>query len=262
MINQETADKLGVDLEVLQSTFDGYKVMSQEDIDTLKANASSDSEELKKKYQAEGQQVGKERTLKNIKNGLGLEFEGVKHEAKVIAAIQDHIAKGFNDEEYTNKINSLSKTIEEKVAEFESYKSEVAQKENNRVVFDGLNKEFNKFAGKTAIPIDDLMTLYNAKNSVKFDGDSIKIYNGDEVLKNDLLQPVTIEDSVKNFIESNYLTEQKAQGGRGEGDSKGNSGKLSFDKFSEGLVKQGYPVGSMEHNQKINEAVTQGRVDF
>ena len=69
MINQETADKLGVELDVLQSTFDGYKVMSQEDIDTLKTNASSDSEELKKKYQAEGQQVGKERTLKNIKNG-------------------------------------------------------------------------------------------------------------------------------------------------------------------------------------------------
>jgi hypothetical protein len=33
MINQETAEKLGVELETLQNVFNGYSVMSSSDLD-------------------------------------------------------------------------------------------------------------------------------------------------------------------------------------------------------------------------------------
>ncbi len=261
MINQETAERLGIELELLQSTFEGFKVMSADDIEALKSNVAQDTEELKKKYQAEGREVGRERALKDIKQGLGLQFEGVKNPQNLVTAINEHLAQGANNEEYTNKINELSKTLETKVTEFESYKSEVAQKENQRIVSDGLNKEFSKFAGKTTIPIDDLFTLYNAKNTVKYDGEAIKIYNGNDVLKDDLLKPVSIEDSVKNFIEGTYLTEKKPKGGRGEGDSSNSSGNLTFEKYAANLTKQGIAEGSAEFNTKISEAVTQGIIE-
>ena len=261
MINQETAEKLGVELELLQSTFEGYKVMSSEDIEALKSNVAQDSEELKKKYQAEGREVGRERALKDIKQGLGLNFEGVKNPQNLITAINEHIAAGANNDEFTNKISELSKALENSKSELEAYKSEVALKENQRVVTDGLNKEFSKFAGKTTIPIDDLFTLYTAKNTVKYDGESIKIYNGEDILKDDLLKPVSIEDSVKNFIEGSYLTEQKPKGGRGEGDSTNGPGNLTFEKFASSLTKQGIAEGSAEFNMKISEAVTQGIIE-
>jgi hypothetical protein len=261
MLNQETAEKLGVELELLQSTFEGFTVMSNDDLTSLKNNMTKDSEEVREKYQSEGRKVGKELLLKELKESFNLDYEGRKSKDNFINAINEKFSKATN-EEYSAKINELSKALETKAGELESFKSEIKTQENKRLVSDALTKEFNQYNGKTAIPVDDLITLYTAKNSVKYDGESIKIFNGDQVVKDDVLNPVTIQSSIKDFVEGSYLVEQKPTGGRGEGDSKGSgSAKTTAEKYSDNLVKQGIALGSAEHSQKMMDAVAQNIIE-
>jgi len=258
-MTKEIAEKLGVELEALQGAFDGYKVMSNEDFDTLKTNLSTETEGLKEKYQLEGQKVGKEILLKELKKQLNLEYEGRKSPENFVNAINEKFANA-NSEEYAAKIKEVNASKQTLQEEFEAFKVEVKNQEEKRFVNDSLSKEFNQYNGKTSIDINDLMTLYKSKNSVKFDGESLKIYQGDQLLKDDTLQPVSVSESVKSFVEGSYLSNPTAKGGRGEGDSTEPTGKMSHERFEERLKKQGLSPNSSEFMTEINNAYKSGLI--
>jgi hypothetical protein len=265
-MNKEIAEKLGVELDALTQAFEGFKVFSNDDFEAFKTNLSGDSQELKEKYQAEGREVGTEIALKQLKEKLGLDYKGRKNLDNMVQAINDKIEADTQPsngeaEEYKKKVSELSEALQSKSSEFESFRSEVAEKENNRVVVDALQSELNKFAGKTTLDISDLATLYRAKFQPSFDGDSIKVYQGNEIIKDDLLNPVTIQESVSNFVESSYLADNKPTGGRGKGDDAQGSGKMTIEKFEASLDKQGIAKNSSAYNERIVEAVNNGLIE-
>lgn len=265
-MNKEIAEKLGVELDALTQAFEGFKVFSNDDFEAFKTNLSGDSQELKEKYQAEGREVGTEIALKQLKEKLGLDYKGRKNLDNMVQAINDKIARDTEPsngeaEEYKKKVSELSEALQSKNSEFEAYKSEVLTKENNRVVTDALQTELNKYAGKTTLDINDLATLYKAKFSPKYDGESIKVYQGEEVIKDNVLNPITIQDSVSSFVESSYLSDMKPTGGRGKGDDAQGSGKMSIEKFEATLERQGIAKNSSAYNEKIVEAVNNGLIE-
>jgi len=258
-MTKEIAEQLGIELDALQDAFKGYKVMSNEDFDTFKKNTEVNTEELKDKYQAEGRKVGKELLLKELKDDFGLTYEGRKSKDNLINAITEKFATS-SSEEYASKLKELSSKYEAKENEFESFKSEILEKENKRFVSDTLKSEFDQYKGKTSLDTNDLITLFTAKNNVKYNGESINIYDGESIVKDEMMNPLTVQTAIKSFVEGSYLVDQKPQGGRGQGDSSGFNSKMTVEQYSDKLVKEGISAGSQQHSESIVQAIESGMI--
>ena len=259
-MTNEIAEKLGVELDALQSAFEGFKVIPANDFDQMKSNFQSELDDSKEKYQAEGRTTGRELALKEIKNELGLEYEGRKNTVNLINAINEKFANA-GSEEFGTKLTEITKQKDAIEKEFEGYKTQIKEESDSRFVNSALSKALAEYEGKTTLKGEDLLTLYTSRNTVKKGDSGLLIYQGNEIVKNETMQPLSVQDSIKNFVEGGYLKPTGAKGGKGLGDE-APAGKMSFERFEQSLVDQGYNRGSQEFNEQVNQATSNGTVEM
>ena len=248
-------DKLIKALEGKEIDFD-VKAL-QADLDTLKQGYSDEIESVKVK----SQKIGQEILLKELKNDLGFDYEGRKDPENLKKAYIDKFGKpeAAANVDIDALQNSFTKQLEAKESEIESIKNTYKTESDNKTILDALKSSFSAFEGKTNYKADDLVTIAKSKGEFSvIDGKVFQSKDG-EVLKNDLLQGVTVDAFAGSMMSDGYI--KKAEGGRVVGDeTKG--GKYSMDEYIASQEAQGVNVNSQEFAVNMDKAVASGTIEL
>lgn len=253
-------EKLKKALEEIEIDFDldSLKIMEQSEFDSMVEAYKGEIEDTKLK----SQKIGQEILLKELKNDIGLDYEGRKDPENLKKA---YIAKfGQQPESPNEDIEALratyTKQLEAKDSEMESIKSSFKKEADDRVIKQSLISSFSQFEGKTHYKAEDLVAL--ALNKGEFsvvDGKVFQSKDG-EVIKNDLLQGTTVDSFAKSMMaDGGYI--KKATGGKVLGDeTKG--GKYSLDEFYASQEAQGISINSEQAAKNLNDAITAGKIEM
>lgn len=208
MLNKDTAEKLGkilpkgITLEILSKAITSDK---EETIDLPEGRfLTTDNESKlldnhgKTKYN-EGKTAGSEITIKELKEKTGLEFEG-KDADKFVSEFKTSILKDAKIEP-EKKVKELQSSLEKLQNQ---YKTDLSTKDSELQRLQGsLQQQKTISQLSTIIPElssgvskQDAITLFNAQFEIKEDG----IYKGGELLKDNLQNPMTLEQSVNDFL--------------------------------------------------------------
>lgn len=197
--------------------------------------------------------------IKNTKRDLGLDFEG-KNINKLIEVVK---AKALEEAkiEPDKKVQELAadkaklqQNIQELESKFQAKEKEFIFKENERKVNDALLSSMNF---ETAIPTNDVLTLFKSNFQTDLEGDKVVIKKNGEVLKNPTtLSPLSPNEVLAEFAKP-YLKTAVITGGGGKKDEPG--GKLnSYEAFEKSMTDQNIKPGSAEFIQKMQEAMKSG----
>lgn len=247
--------------EVVNIDLSGVKVFKSDDYNTLLDNHSK---ELENK-QTYSNQVGREEILKELKNNLGLEYEGRKDPNKLIEAIKAMKAEeaGIKPDEQLaeslKKVEAYEKAIADKETSLKEWEGkynglveEYTKKESNQFINGSLSKEFEKYSDKAILPKEDIVTLYRAKRGLKKEENNIHLVDSNgEIIKDELRNPLSLADDFGQFM-SNYV--KKPRGGRGEGD-KAEGGKMTLDRWEKSYKQSNPTAGSSEMNRAMSQAI-------
>lgn len=188
--------------------------------------------------------------IKNMKKDLGLEFDGKKPED----FIENFKSKILNEAkiEPNKKIDELNASLESlrsKLSEKESAFSELQSKIENEKI---------KFKAHTLIPEldngltkEEAVSLFFMNHEIKEDG----IYKNGQKLKDNLESPLSLEDSVKTFVESKGWGQKQPTGRGGGAKSEGKSSSLptNIDEYDAYIKEKGWNAGSQEANAVLQE---------
>tara|TARA_R110002020_G_scaffold40164_3_gene118921 strand:+ start:5777 stop:6619 length:843 start_codon:yes stop_codon:yes gene_type:complete len=280
MIDQ-LEERLGIDKGTLAKAVAGEEVsfdleavhiQPKADYDTLIGNYEADLASGKEQYQKEGRTVGLEIGVKKARESHGLEFEG-----KTI----DNLLKAYGDKlktemsvEPNTQIDSLTKDndllkqslekkeglLSEKENEILNIHSEYKKKSDQVIISDLLRNESEKYVKNTHYKQEDLNTLFSMGNDIRVeDGNPVFYDKNGDVIKNELRQPVTVEEVYKSFMENGYL--KKPTGGRGDS-KEGKGGKYSYESFVKSQAAEGNKEDSEAFNKAMQVAVDNDLIEF
>lgn len=190
--------------------------------------------------------------IKNMKKDLGLEFEG-KRQEDFIESFKKKILTDAKIEP-DKKINELNQSLEalrgqltQKDQEFLNFK-ETVKSEKQKFKAQSLIPELPKELGLTK---DEAVSLYFMNHESKEDG----IYVNGEKQKNDLEKPLSLEDSVKQFVESKGWNKESFTGRGGGSQNQGQQSTLpkNEEEFNSYIQSKGWNLGSTEANALLVE---------
>lgn len=203
----------------------------------------------KKKYD-EGKTVGSEVMLKDLSKEAGFET-AIKDSKEFLTQFKTNILDGAKIEP--------NKKVEELEASLESLRGVVTEKDTT------INDLQSKITGisvnskiKEAIPElkegvnkDDVLTLFKASYSIKEDG----VYKGDTLLKDDLQNPLTVEQSMSSFLGGRDWIKKSISGNGGKGKTGGSTGSIgSYSEFQKICESKGWNEGSAEAKQFLQNS--------
>jgi len=210
----------------------------------------------------DGIKIGKELSIKDLKEKAGLEFEG-KSPDKFIEEFKAHVSKeaGTSVDE---KVKSRDKTISEMKAALEAVtkerdevKTSMTQKQKDL----GIMKHFPKNRDDR---FSDDMYLNSLKGELEFteeEGKPVVKKNG-EVLKDDQFNPISYEAAISgHFSAAKWVKSDDGggdpPGGRGGGNKGGGAPGtfLKMSEFTKHLESQGIHPGSQKASQLLQEAI-------
>ena len=255
-----SVDKLKQALEGLELDFnlDDLHIMPKADFNYFgRWVYKAEAEEIKVK----SQKIGQELLLKELKEDLGLDYESRKNPEKLKEAYKEKFGASTDDSaaEISALQNKFTKELELKNEEINSIKSTYQAESDNKTIDEHLRKSFSTFDGKTAYSTEDLITIAKAKGNFKVvDGNVYQAKDG-EVVKNDLLSPVTSDSFVDSMMKGGYISEVK--GGKILGDeTKG--GKYSLEEFIAAQAAQGINENGMEFANNLATAQANGTIEL
>ena len=188
--------------------------ISDIDLEQIKERAGKDS------YK-EGKKAGEEMFIKSIRDEEELSFEG-KTKDSLLKALKDKISKSAGKEpsEKVAELEKDNKKLKELITEAETKLQ--AETNNFTLRLDGIEIE-NKIKGiipdklANGLTKEQVYTLYKeGRDFIKTDsGTALVNPNTKEVIKDRKLNPVLINDDLKNFIDSFGIVPGN---GRGTGD--------------------------------------------
>jgi hypothetical protein len=204
--------------------------------------ANTDLEEIKKKAGKtsydEGKKAGEEMFIKEIRTDEKLEFEG-KTKEQLLTALKAKILKDAGSEP-TKRITELeadNKKLKELVTETENKLKTETETFNSKL--SGIEIEStikSKLPDKLAngLSKDDAYVLYMAKKKVEKTDAGIVLVDPitKQVIKDKKLNPVSIDDDIKTFLEGFGHTSDPGRGG-GDDKTKTKTNIESFTKRSE-----------------------------
>lgn len=192
----------------------GVKIYDEEGLNTLKENARK-----------EGKVIGSEITIKNLKNKVGLDFEG-KDEDDFISHFTESVKKQANvkPQEITQKYEAEKTEWQKKMSELQN-QVQALQSEKEQIKTD---KEFmaNFPKGEKLLSDSDLLYLAKAKVQSRKEGDkTIYSYNGKD-LQDDLMNPLGLSEALTQvFTAEKWIKEQPATPPASKGMGFNDSGK-------------------------------------
>lgn len=281
---QQLADTLGVDVAEIKTAvessdtvklkLDGVRVIkkgetvySEEDFTTLKTNHTT---ELKEK-ETYSQQVGRELILKEMKDTVGLEYEGRKDPEKFIEAFKSKMTKELGEPDVKVKslegdlgkvreeYNILKGELEGKNDEIENIKLDFKKKDDVTMINKSLSNAYKEKKDLFKYASDDTVKLYLLENSVKVvEGVVIPIDENGESRKNKL---ASVESLDNHFFEWAENTDKfnKPNGGRGD-DFKGGNGVMSTSDFTKAMKAKDIPEGSAAFQRELQKHLKEGTV--
>jgi len=237
-------DILASDEEVEIKLNDNLVIRTKEEAETLETNIKNDSF-------GKGETTGRELVLKEMKETLGLDFEGRKDPNKFIDAFKSHVLKDA-EKEPNEKIEELTKDITslqtKLVASQDAFKSleiqnkkESQQSNIDEMIMDALPEN-------AIISKKNMLTIFKSGQEMELDDKKLVFRKNGEILKDDLKNPLGIESVVKTFSEP-FIA--KTNGGGDGGDEPGNAKAGSFEAFEQEMKDNNVNAGSLKFNQEI-----------
>lgn len=265
MLSKETikqiASKLKLKVEDLESAIastDEVKVDIPElTILTTEELTSRDENIGKTKYN-EGKTAGVEMGVKELKNELGLDFDG-KDIKSLVKAVE---TKTLNDAKIepnkkVEELNTVVANLQKTIAEKESEKTNLL----NQLQTTSLNTKILQMMPSNRLNTlsdNEYLTLIKANYEiVTEDGKEVVKQNGN-ILRNQTTQsPLEPKEVINSFFNEKKLiaTQPGGQGGQGGGNSGGNSGVFTkLSELTEKYQKEGKSIQGSEFASAVAEA--------
>jgi len=219
MLNKETEDRLkvlGIDVSKLT---DAVKAVEEVSLEVPQLYTEDQKSSLGANRFTESKTAMSEILAKDVKKRFGIESES-KDLYQVIELFGENKVKGF--EKPNELIDALKKEkseLQTKVVELTGV-NEKAQKEFNDKLFGvELKSQLSAIIPEsTKIPKEDISTLFLNTYSVSKDetGRTI-ILKGNEVIKDNLLNPLDLKTVLNSFIDEKKLIQKSGMGGEDRG---------------------------------------------
>jgi hypothetical protein len=252
-------EKLKKALEGVEIDFslDDLQIMPKSDFNSMIEGYKTEIEDTKVK----SQKIGQEILLKELKNDIGLDFEGRKDPENLKKAYIEKFGKPESrDEDIEALRNTFSKEMEAKNLEIESIRSSFKKESDDKIILASLKDSFDSFSDKTHYSADDLVTIAKSKGEFTVvDGKVFQSKDG-EVVKNELLQGISVDSFASSMMkDGGYI--KKVTGGKVLGDeTKG--GKYSLEEFYASQESQGISVNSEQAAENLNQAIINGKIEM
>lgn len=230
----------------------------------------------KENYKRENHNAMREIMVKEAKRDLGKKYENLDNnpynfEGKDLNKLLEvHAQETLRSAkiEPEKKVAELQKDLEtfrNKVQEYESQIQTINQeKENIKFEFslkDRLSSTLKNISGEKIIPEDEIIDLYRMKRDIKSgeNGFNIVDKSTNEIKKNSMLEPISLESDFEEFVASRYV--KKPDGGRGEGNT-GGVAKNTIEAFDKQMQSEGKKIGGEEYNKILMQKVQAGELDL
>lgn len=217
-------------------TFDSEgEFIANTDLETIKGKAE-------KVGYDKGKEAGEEMAVKAIRTDEKLEFEG-KTVANLVTALKTKIQKDTGTEpnkkitELEADIKTLQKNLADKETELTTATTNYSTKLSNMEIEQTIKSKLpDKLAN--GLSKDDAYVLYMAKKKVEKTDAGIVLVDPitKQVIKDKKLNPVSIDDDIKTFLEGYGKV---IDDGRGEGDDK-NKKKTNIESFTKRSEVEAY----------------------
>lgn len=263
----ESSDTVKLKLDGIRLIKKDETVYSEDDFTTLKTNHTT---ELKDK-EIYSQRVGRELMLKEMKDTVGLEYEGRKDPSKFIEAFKIKLTKELGEpdvkvksletdlEKVRGEYTTLQDKFKDKDTEIESIKLDFKKKEDVGTINKSLNSAYKEKKDLFKYASDDTIDLYLLQNSVKVvEGVVIPIDENGEPRKNKLASTESLENHFFAWAEKTDKF-KKPDGGRGD-DFKGVNGVMSTSDFTKAMKSKGIEAGSSEFQRELQKQMKEGTV--
>lgn len=263
----ESSDTVKLKLDGIRLIKKGETVYSEEDFTTLKTNHTT---ELKDK-ETYSQQVGRELILKEMKETVGLEYEGRKDPSKFIEAFKSKLTKELGEpdvkvkslegdlEKVRTEYATLEDDFKKKDVEIADIKLDHKKKEDVGTINTSIQAAYKEKKDLFKFGSDDTAKLYLLENSVKVvEGVVIPVDENGEPRKNKLRSTESLEN---HFFEWAEKTDKfkKPDGGRGD-NFKGVNGVMSTSDFTKAMKSKGIEAGSSEFQRELQKQMKEGAV--
>jgi len=235
-----------------------HVIYKPEDFETFKTNLAND--EYKK-----GKTAGEEMPFKYeaLKEKFGVEVQGKNLDAFAEAYKQKILSEAKIEpskkiEELTQDNEKLRKSYGELETTFNTFKTEITQKETRQK----RDIELMKMLPETGLKVKqadalDLMKLRGFDVDYDESGKLIPLKNGEVVKDEKLSQPIDIKTFAETALKSLDLFEKTA-GGRGEGDSDGKDKPGSFEAFIKEMKNKGVEDTSIAFKEEMQKRISDG----
>ena len=232
--SKKTLSELGFDVSALTEAITSESEIAVQ-IPTLYKETGHSKEELSvfgKNRFDEGLKANEEILAKTFHDEYGLDLPDGKEGRK-------NLKKVF--EAYGAKAASSSKSKEDKTDDFKALqeKYQLLEKEKERLIEGYETESFQSnvkqtflglIKGETSTAKEDIIDLYLLRNKIQRSETGAVIVENGEVLKNDLLNPVKVEDHFKTWLDSKGFVKQQ---GLNEGEKGGGGASAKFSNASE-----------------------------
>lgn len=236
MLVKETKEKLevlGFDVSKLEEAIKSDSEVSL-DVPTLykeKGISAEDQEIFGRNRFESGKSAMSEIKAKELKSNYGIDVEG-KDIDKVISAIIDSKVKEVegSPDERVKALELEKTTLQKRVLTLEGENQTIEKDFNSKLFNITTRDKIKSIIPKDGMKIgqEDLTTLFLNIHSVdKNESGSTVVKKGDQILKNNLEDPIKLEDAVNSFIDSGSYRVKNGMGG-----DDGNGGSSSTAKFS------------------------------
>jgi hypothetical protein len=205
---------------------------AEQDYDILVKNLK-ESGNSKDSYE-EGKKVGLERTIKDVRKALNLEFEGVKIDNLIDSlkntietSKEGDIQKLSND--YEKRLAALQKTVEDEKAQREALINKSKSEKINYKIdnyFNALQIEVPEYI-KDENQAKEFVKMEREKNKLMFktkysfdldENDNIIPVKDGEVLRDEIQNPLGLDKLVNDYVSNSFIPIKKEIKGRGEED--------------------------------------------
>ena len=223
---KKIADVLKLDVSVFEANLKSDKeetlevptLFTEEDKNTFGTNRFN-----------EGKRAATEILVKDLKVKHGLDFEGKSVDTMLEAFKEKSLADAkIEPDKQVSTLKNEKKALQDQVTSLTGEKEKLTKEYNDKLFHvETKNQILSFIPDNTIIPKEDLVELFMNRHRVTQEDNSVVVYKGDQILKDNVLNPIPLKNVVSQFSEG-YIKKNGMGGGDDiNGGTKGNFKTMS-----------------------------------
>ena len=258
---KQIATLLKVDESKLAEAIKSEKEEAVELPSGLQTVTEEDLTRIKNTEYNNGKEKGLEMKVKEVKEKLGLEFQGKTIEGLLEAANKKALADAQIEPD--KKVKELQKDLDILRTANETLTKQVSEKDkavNQAKIDREIFKHIPQFGESgPALTQEEFIQFMRLNGYVfKYEGNDLVAVKGEDIVKDNVAKPIPVKDVIANFAkEKKLISEEKVIGGRGGNDGKSAATFLKYSELKAHYIAQGKSVNGeefMNHVSKLKEA--------